>query len=164
MLSTHPCHQTHCIRRFDTHSSGEGLLTGHFLHYKSLMEWGGTSVTKFRLWGGHSGWYGVPTNPPITEHGPPTWYHGSDNNGYCTEHHSYYSNMMLELVGGRSSYAQVMLGQRLSQGTISWKVKSQMGRWLWTWGLRRSPDEATEAAATAILRDWTRIEFKLGIN
>ena len=27
---------------------GWGLLTGHFLHYKSLMEWGGTSVTKFR--------------------------------------------------------------------------------------------------------------------
>ena len=88
MLSTHPCHQTHCIRRFDTHSSGEGLLTGHFLHYKSLMEWGGTSVTKFRSWGGYSGWYGVPTNPPLTEHGPPPWYHGSDNNGYCTEHHS----------------------------------------------------------------------------
>ena len=31
------------------HSSGEGLLTGHFFNYKSLMKWGGTSLTKFSL-------------------------------------------------------------------------------------------------------------------
>ena len=115
MLSTHPCHQTHCIRRFDTHSSGEGLLTGHFLHYKSLMEWGGTSVTKFRSWGSHSGWYGVPTNPPLTIHGPPPWYHGSDNNGYCTEHHSLIKSIIPTTTYTNTLHHINMLGSEVHQ-------------------------------------------------
>ena len=30
----------------------------------------------------------ILTNSPLTQRGPPPWCHGSDNNGYCTEHHS----------------------------------------------------------------------------
>ena len=65
-----------------------------FCDVKSLMQWGGSSLTKFSSWGWFSWWYGVPTIPPLIQWVSTPWSMGLIAWGYCQEHHSYRTSFL----------------------------------------------------------------------